>query len=172
MKEVPRRRNEGTKRTSMERMWCGGVSFQCSFLLLLMVWSYNKRQYTDKHVTLSKCMCMRASGASELRKFWNFHILKLFLYIFCWYIENKSWFNFIWGGGQAPPPPQAPHQYASAHVLTNNAQLLATYILNTPIQTYNYKTQSTKLWDLFNSDNWRKILYLMQIGDFGVCILK
>ena len=26
MKEVPRRRNEGTKRTSMERMWCGGVS--------------------------------------------------------------------------------------------------------------------------------------------------
>ena len=36
MKEVPRRKNEGTKRTSMERMWCGGVSFQCSFLLLLM----------------------------------------------------------------------------------------------------------------------------------------
>ena len=35
-----RRRNEGTKRTSMERMWCGGVSFQCSFFLLLMVWSY------------------------------------------------------------------------------------------------------------------------------------
>ena len=23
MKEVPRRRNEGTKRTNMERMWCG-----------------------------------------------------------------------------------------------------------------------------------------------------
>ena len=51
MKEVPRRRNEGTKRTSMERMWCGGVSFQCSFLLLLMVWTMElyKRQYTDKH---------------------------------------------------------------------------------------------------------------------------
>ena len=29
-------------------------------------------------------MCMRASGASELRKFWHFYILKLlFLSIFC-----------------------------------------------------------------------------------------
>ena len=35
---------------------------------------------------LSKCMCMRASGASELRKCWRFYILKLlFLSIFCWY---------------------------------------------------------------------------------------
>ena len=37
-------------------------------------------------LTLSKCMCMRASGASELRKFWHFYILKLlFLSIFCRY---------------------------------------------------------------------------------------
>ena len=51
-------------------------------------------------------MCMRASGASELRKFWHFYILKLlFLSIFCRYIENKPWLNFIWGGGQAPPKP-------------------------------------------------------------------
>ena len=58
-------------------------------------------------------MCMRASGASELRKFWHFHILKLlFLSIFCWYIENKSWFNFIWGGKR---PPKPPHQYASGN---------------------------------------------------------
>ena len=66
-----------------------------------------KRQYPNKHIlTLSKCMCMRAS---ELRKFWHFHILKLlFLSIFCWYIENKSWFNFIWGGGGKRPPPPSP----------------------------------------------------------------
>ena len=36
--------------------------------------------------TWSKCMCMRASGASELRKFWHFYILTLlFLSIFCRY---------------------------------------------------------------------------------------
>ena len=107
MKEVPRRRNEGTKRTSMERMWCGGVSFQCSFLLLLMVWSYIlKRQYiyTNKHVTLSKCMCMRAS---ELRKFWHFHILKLLLfqYFVCTLKISHGLISFGGGGGKRPPPP-------------------------------------------------------------------
>ena len=30
----------------------------------------------DKILTLRKCMCMRASGASELRQFWHFDILK------------------------------------------------------------------------------------------------
>ena len=49
--------------------------------------------------------------ASELRTFWHFYILKLlFLSIFCWYIENKPWLNFIWGGKR---PPKPPHQYAS-----------------------------------------------------------
>ena len=37
----------------------------------------HKRQYTDKTLTLRKCMCMRASEASELRKFRYFYILKL-----------------------------------------------------------------------------------------------
>ena len=47
-----------------------------------------KRQYTDKTLTLRTCMCMRASVASELRKFWHFYILKLlFLSIFCRYIR-------------------------------------------------------------------------------------
>ena len=47
-----------------------------------------KRQYTDKTLTLRKCMCMRASEASELRKFGYFYILKLlFLSIFCRYIR-------------------------------------------------------------------------------------
>ena len=79
------------------------------FFYYLWYGAIYKRQYTDKHVTLSKCMCMRASGASELRKCWHFHILKLlFLSIFCWYIENKSWFNFIGGGASAPPPPPSP----------------------------------------------------------------
>ena len=40
-------------------------------------------------LTLSKCMCMRLSGASELRKFWHFYILNLlFLLIFCRYITD------------------------------------------------------------------------------------
>ena len=50
-----------------------------------------KRQYTDKTLTLKHSMYMRASGASgasELRKFSNFYILKLlFLSIFCWYFR-------------------------------------------------------------------------------------
>ena len=47
-----------------------------------------KRQYTDKTLTLRKCMYMRANGASELRKFSHFYILKLlFLSIFCWYFR-------------------------------------------------------------------------------------
>ena len=38
---------------------------------------YINDQYTDKTLTLRKCMCMRASEASELRKFRYFYILKL-----------------------------------------------------------------------------------------------
>ena len=93
-----------------------------------------KRQYTDKTLTLRKCMCMRASEASELRKFRSFYILKLlFLSIFCRYIRcfvgtndmlvglhvptnlsmyrqiskctDKSPKRHYWGGGQLPPLP-------------------------------------------------------------------
>ena len=47
------------------------------------------------------------SGAYLRRKFRRIFINHLYG------IENKPWLNFIGGGGQAPPP-QAPHQYASA----------------------------------------------------------
>ena len=80
-------------------------------------------------LTLSKCMCMRASGASELRKFWHFYILNLlFLSIFCryiWYFVGTN--DMLVGshvptnfqmyrqnsekallGGQLPPPPAPP----------------------------------------------------------------
>ena len=73
-------------------------------------------------------MCMRASEASELRKFRYFYILKLlFLSIFCRYIRcfvgtndmlvglhvptnfqmyrQKSEKTLLGGGGQFPPPP-------------------------------------------------------------------
>ena len=76
-------------------------------------------------LTLSKCMCMRAS---ELRKFWHFYILNLlFLSIFCRYIRyfvgtndmlvgshvptnfqmyrQKSEKALLGGGGSCPPPP-------------------------------------------------------------------
>ena len=83
-------------------------------------------------LTLSKCMCMRASGASEFRKFWHFYILNLLvLSIFCRYIRYFVGTNDMlvglhvptnfqmyrqnpkkhcWGGGgqPAPPPPPAP----------------------------------------------------------------
>ena len=42
--------------------------------------------YNDNILTLGKFMSMRASGATELRQFSHFHILKLlFPFIFCWY---------------------------------------------------------------------------------------
>ena len=79
-------------------------------------------------LTLSKCMCMRASGASELRQFWHFYILNLLLLsIFCRYIRyfvgtndmlvgshvptnfqmyrQKSEKALLGGGGELPPPP-------------------------------------------------------------------
>ena len=55
-----------------------------------MVWRYYiqtkvYRQNTDFE---KKSMYMRVSGASEIRRFSNFYILKLlFLSIFCWYFR-------------------------------------------------------------------------------------
>ena len=87
-------------------------------------------------LTLRKGMCMRASGASELRKCWHFYILNLlFLSIFCRYIRyfvgtndmlvgshvptnfqmyrQKSEKALLGGGGQLPPLP--PSGYANAY---------------------------------------------------------
>ena len=73
-------------------------------------------------------MYMRANGASELRKFSHFYILKLlFLSIFCWYFryfvgtndmlvglhvatnfqmyQQNSEKALLGGGGDCPPPP-------------------------------------------------------------------
>ena len=40
-------------------------------------------------LTLSKCMCMRASGASELRKFWYFYILTV-CYFFQYFVGTAD----------------------------------------------------------------------------------
>ena len=76
--QVPRRRNEGTKRTSMERMWCGGgvTSNAVSFYYLWYGAIWNDSIPTNTNID-QMYMCMRASGASELGKFWQFYILKL-----------------------------------------------------------------------------------------------
>ena len=88
---------------------------------------------------MRKCMCMRASEASELRKFWYFYILKLlFLSIFCRYIRcfvgTNAWhacrltctdkfpnvptkvskIHYWGGGGQLPPCPLS--GYANAYL--------------------------------------------------------
>ena len=54
-------------------------------------------------LTLSKCMCMRASGASELRKFWHFYIVTLlFLSIFCRYSRYFVGTNYMLVGLHVP----------------------------------------------------------------------
>ena len=82
-------------------------------------------------------MYMRASGASELRKFSCFHILKLlFLSVFCRYFRyfvgtndmiilaaymyrqisictDKTPKKHYWGGGIPPPPPLAALVYTT-----------------------------------------------------------
>ena len=58
----------------------------------------------------------------ELRKCWHFYILKLlFLSIFCRYIENKPWLNFIWGGGGQAPPTSTPVVPFTYYVLLMNS---------------------------------------------------
>ena len=55
-----------------------------------------KRQYTGKTLTLRKSMYMRANGASELRKFSHFYILKLlFLSIFRRYFRYFVGTNYM-----------------------------------------------------------------------------
>ena len=112
MKEVPRRRNEGTKLTN-EHGGCGAVGCHSSPVSLIFYYlSYGMELYINDSIPTNTNIEQMYVYASELRKCWHFYILKLlFLSIFCRYIENKPWLNFIWGGGQARPPP--PHQYAS-----------------------------------------------------------
>ena len=107
-------------------------------------------------VTLSKCMCMRASGASELRKCWHFYILNLlFLSIFCRYIRyfvgtndmlvgshvptnfqmyrQKSEKALLGGGGAAAPPapPLATLMVPSKHG-PRTYHVRSTHVLSAP----------------------------------------
>ena len=100
-------------------MWCGVVSFQCSFILLLMVCSYTNDSIPI-NTNIEQCMCMRASGASELRNFGIFTFLNCYFFqYFVVTFTGKSlvyhgWILFGGGGAIKRPPPKPPHQYASA----------------------------------------------------------
>ena len=68
---IPRRRNEGIKERNKHRedvMRCGVIPMQFHFITL---WS--GAIYTNGSIPINtnieQCMCMRTSGASELRKF-------------------------------------------------------------------------------------------------------
>ena len=126
---------------------------QCSFLLSLMVLIvlYIITTLYRQTLTLSKCMCMRASGVSELRQFWHFTFLNcLFLSIFGRYIRyfvgtndmlvglhvptnlqmyrqfvkctDKLRKSIIGGGGEfAPPPPPSGYANATAYLFIINS---------------------------------------------------
>ena len=95
-----------------EQAWrgCDAVGCHSSAVSLYYLW-YGAIINTvyRQTLTLSNCMCMRASGASVLR---NFSILTLlncyllqFLSIFCRYIENKQSMRFYLGDKRPPKPP-------------------------------------------------------------------
>ena len=102
-------------REQNERAWrgCDAMGCHSNAVYFYYLW-YGAIIYINDSIPANtniehyaRVYCERAS----FRQFWHFYILALlFLSIFCWYIENKPWFNFIGGGGQAPP---RPHQYAS-----------------------------------------------------------
>ena len=68
---------------------------------------YYKRQYTDKHdnACVANAMSMRAS----LENFGIFTFLNCYFFqYFVGTLKISPGANFIWGGGQAPPPPKPP----------------------------------------------------------------
>ena len=123
------------RQNSEKALLGGGVQLPNDPPLATLV-AINKRQYTDKTLTLRESMW--ASGASELRKFSYFHILKLlFLSIICWYFRysvgtkwhacrlkytDKTPKSSIIGGGQLPPLP--PSGYANVLFYPNCEQAL------------------------------------------------
>ena len=92
-------------------------------------------------------MYMRANGASELRHFSDFYILKLlFLSIFCWYFRyfvgtndmlvglhfqiskytDKTLKKHYWGGGGGgvpPPPPPAGYEFLNRRMATEDLRM-------------------------------------------------
>ena len=77
-------------RLKLQSAWY--IYHQCSSLFLLKWYGviYTNTSIPTKHWhwRRKKAMYMRVSGASELKKFSNFYILKLlFLSIFCWYFR-------------------------------------------------------------------------------------
>ena len=108
MKEVPRRRNEGTKRTSMHGedviRW-GVIPMQFPFITYGMELYINDSIPTNTNI--EQCMCMRAS---ELRNFGIFTFLNCYFFkYFVGTLKISHGLISLGGGGGAsapkPPPP-------------------------------------------------------------------
>ena len=119
-------------------------------------------------LTLSKCMCRRASGASEFRKIWHFYILNLlFLSIFCRYIRyfvgtndmlvgSHVPTNFqmyrqksekaLWGGSCPPLPPPPPPPLATLMPLSLLHNIFAPNIINQCCQWHFISSNSPQYW--------------------------
>ena len=98
-----------------ERAWrgCDAVGCHSNAVSFYYLWygAIYKRQYTNKHVTLNKCMCIRSLRA-RLENFGIFTFLNCYFFqYFVGTLKISHGLISFGGGGQAPPPP---HQYASA----------------------------------------------------------
>ena len=111
-----------------ERAWrgCDAVGCHSNAVSFHYLWygAIYKRQYTDR-LTLSKCMCMRAS----LEHFGIFTFLNCY---FCQYFVStlKIIHGLISFGGQAPPPTSTPV----------NSSLLSSSVLACCVLHYDYAT--------------------------------
>ena len=74
--------------------------------------TYGMELYINDSIPTSTNIEQNVYASERALNILHFYILKLlFLSIFCQYIENKPWLNFIWGGGASapkPPPPPPP----------------------------------------------------------------
>ena len=76
-------------------MRCGVIPMQFHFITY-GIWSYITNDSIPINTNIEQCMCMRVSGASELRKFWHFYNLNC--YFFQYFVVTFTGKSLVYHG--------------------------------------------------------------------------